>query len=112
MLLCGVLSTALAADTPTDRPEPAGVQLHGTPTRYMVDLERYRFGGACDVRNPAFHPIPQDTVTCSRDDAEATVLWFEFEPGRVEWMAFNPQSNPLKLEPIETSEPSAFLDQE
>jgi len=42
-----------------DSPAP---QLAGSPTRYMVDVERHRFGGACDVRNPAFYPIPQESV--------------------------------------------------
>ncbi|MCP5520478.1 MAG: hypothetical protein H7A46_02875 [Verrucomicrobiales bacterium] len=32
-------------------------------TRYMVDVERYRFGGTCDLHNPAFYPIPQDAVS-------------------------------------------------
>ena len=45
----------------TNLPSWAEVQLHGAPTRYSVDVERYRFG-APDVHNLAFYPIPQDPV--------------------------------------------------
>jgi len=38
------------------------VEALGAPTRYFVDVERYRFG-TTDVRNPAFYPVPQDPVT-------------------------------------------------
>ena len=39
-------------------PEEVTVQ----PTRYFVDVERYRFG-APDVANPDFYPIPREKVT-------------------------------------------------
>lgn len=61
-----LLVAACAAETTSGAapiPEWSDVQLQGAPTRSMVDIERYRFGGACDVRNPAFYPIPQDPVT-------------------------------------------------
>ncbi|NCF87940.1 MAG: hypothetical protein GWQ08_20860 [Verrucomicrobiaceae bacterium] len=32
-------------------------------TRYMADVERYRFGSNPSPDNPAFYPIPQDEVT-------------------------------------------------
>jgi hypothetical protein len=48
-------------------------------------------------------------VTAVRDDLEATVLRLEMEPGKVEWVMFNPQSKPLKLDSVETSEPFAYL---
>ena len=32
-----------------------------------------------------------------RDDPEATLLRLEFEPGRVEWVAFNPQGRSLDM---------------
>ena len=38
------------------------VEALGAPTRYSVDVERYRFG-TTDVRNPAFYPIRRDPVT-------------------------------------------------
>jgi hypothetical protein len=31
------------------------------------------------------------------DDADVTMLPFEREPGRVEWVAFNPMTRPLEL---------------
>jgi hypothetical protein len=48
-------------------------------------------------------------VTAVSDDVEATVLRLEMEPGKVEWVMFNPQSRPLKLDSVETSEPFAYL---
>lgn len=47
----------------TDETGVARVRLVGAPTRYAVDVERYRFGANPDVRNRAFYPIPQDVVT-------------------------------------------------
>ena len=37
-------------------------ELVGPPTRYFIDVERYRFGNP-DVANIDFYPIPQDIVT-------------------------------------------------
>ena len=39
-----------------------GVESPGAPTRYFVDVERYRFGRP-DTANSAFYPIPQEAVT-------------------------------------------------
>ena len=43
-----------------------------------------------------------------RDDPKATVLRFEFEPGRVEWVVFNPEGQPLKVGSLETNNPLAY----
>ena len=43
-----------------------------------------------------------------RDDLEATVLWFEFEPGRIEWVVFNPERQTLKVGSLATKEPLAY----
>lgn len=51
-----------AADASTNATAQVEAQLAGAPTRYMVDVERYRFGATPDVRNPAFYPIRQDPV--------------------------------------------------
>ena len=44
-------------ESPSKPPE-----LVGPPTRYFIDVERYRFGKP-DVANSDFYPIPQDIVT-------------------------------------------------
>ena len=56
--------TRAADATPASnrKPEGADVQISGAPTRYALDVERYRFRKP-DVSNPAFYPIPQDAVT-------------------------------------------------
>ena len=43
-----------------------------------------------------------------RDDLEATVLRFEFEPGHVEWVTFNPERRMLEIDSIKTMEPLAY----
>ena len=43
-----------------------------------------------------------------RDDLEATVLRFEFEPGRIEWVVFNPERQALKVDSLDTKEPLAY----
>ena len=43
-----------------------------------------------------------------RDDVDATLLRFEFEPGRAEWVAFNPFANVLQIEATETHEPLVY----
>ncbi len=65
-LLLLVSFAARAAETdpkPVQKPERIDVQLQGAPTRYMVDVERYRFGVTPSVTNAAFYPIPQDRIT-------------------------------------------------
>ncbi|MEI6396217.1 MAG: hypothetical protein WCT12_34575, partial [Verrucomicrobiota bacterium] len=65
-LLLLVSVAARAAETapgPAQKPERSDVQLQGAPTRYMVDIERYRFGVTPSVTNSAFYPIPQDRIT-------------------------------------------------
>jgi hypothetical protein len=44
-----------------------------------------------------------------RDDLDATVLRLEFEPGRVEWIVFNPQTVPIQAAGLETSAPLAYI---
>jgi hypothetical protein len=44
-----------------------------------------------------------------RDDAEASILRLEMEPGHVEWVVFNPQTKLLKLDFIEMREPYAYV---
>lgn len=39
-----------------------------------------------------------------RDDLAATVLRFEFEPGQVEWVVFNPDGQSLQVGSVETNE--------
>ena len=57
------LPAAEATASSDARPAWAEAQVHGPPTRYMVDVERYRFGTMPSVTNPVFYPIPQDRVT-------------------------------------------------
>jgi hypothetical protein len=45
-----------------------------------------------------------------RDDAQASILRLELEPGRVEWVVFNPEARPLEVGPLRTSEPLAYFD--
>ncbi len=54
LMICTADTTA-AGETPACPRVP--------PTRYLVDVERYRFGGTCDPRNPAFYPIPREAVS-------------------------------------------------
>ncbi|MFZ9856514.1 MAG: hypothetical protein ACO3I0_15465 [Limisphaerales bacterium] len=44
-----------------------------------------------------------------RDDSEATLLRLEFEPGRVEWVAFNPQGRPLHMGASVTTNALAYM---
>ena len=62
-LVASTLCALCAADTLTNQPPWAEAQLQGPPTRYAVDVEHYRFRATCDVGNPSFYPVPQDTVT-------------------------------------------------
>ncbi len=62
LLVSYAVHAVATATTLSEKPGRTDVQLLGAPTRYMVDVERYRFGGACDVHNPAFYPIPQGSV--------------------------------------------------
>jgi len=43
-----------------------------------------------------------------RDELEATVLRFEFEPGHVEWVAFNPERQPLQVDSMKTKKPMVY----
>jgi hypothetical protein len=64
--LLGLLAAANAlttSGTTTNQPAWAEAQPQGPPTRYAVDVEHYRFNSTCDVGNPSFYPVPQDTVT-------------------------------------------------
>jgi hypothetical protein len=45
-----------------------------------------------------------------RDDTETTVLRLEFQPGRVEWVVFNPPGKTLTLDSFETTESLAYVD--
>ena len=49
-------------------------------------------------------------ITAIRDDAEASILRLELEPGRVEWVVFNPEGRVLEVDSRETSEPLAYFD--
>jgi hypothetical protein len=69
----GRLGSAEPPDVPTGWKD---VEALGAPTRYSVDVERYRFG-TTDVRSPAFHPIPRDPVT------REIVTFEESSPARV-----------------------------
>ncbi len=56
-------TTMLAADAPSESASALpSIQLRGLPTRFMVDVERYRFGPTPNVQNTAFYPIPQEPV--------------------------------------------------
>jgi hypothetical protein len=48
-------------------------------------------------------------ITVLRDDVEATVLCFEFEPGQVEYIVFNPNRKLLKAGSIETQQEYAYI---
>jgi hypothetical protein len=50
----GRLGAAEPPDVPTGWKD---VEALRAPTRYLVDVEHYRFG-TTDVRNPEFYPIP------------------------------------------------------
>jgi hypothetical protein len=63
LALLAAANVQTAARGSTHAATQAPVQLLGAPTRYAVDVERYRFGTMTDVRNPAFYPIPQDAVS-------------------------------------------------
>ena len=67
--LCTLLplapTAARAADASSasnQKPEWTDVQPQGAPTRYMVDVERYRYGDKLTVSNFVFYPIPQEYV--------------------------------------------------
>ncbi len=61
ILLC--LSFSLCCGVwPLMGEEVADVDLKGLPTRYSVDVERYRYG-VPDITNRGFYPVPGDAVT-------------------------------------------------
>lgn len=45
-----------------------------------------------------------------RDEPDVSILRLELEPNRVEWVVFNPGTNSLKLDTIQTSEPMTYLE--
>ena len=53
--------------------------------------------------------IVGDAIQVVRDDSEATVLRFEFEPGRVEWVVFNPDGRLLRVGSRETADSLVYL---
>lgn len=50
-------------------------------------------------------------ITVLRDDVEASILRLEMEPGRVEWLVFNPRQMPLQAGGSETRRPFAYVAQ-
>ena len=50
------------------------------------------------------HIKNQTGIQVVRDDLEATVLRFEFELGRVQWVVFNPEGRSLEVASGETHE--------
>ena len=45
-----------------------------------------------------------------RDELNVTILRFEFEPGQVEWVAFNPDRQNLQVDFLNTKEPFVYRD--
>ncbi len=45
-----------------------------------------------------------------RDDTETTVLRLELQPGRVEWVVFNPEARAVKVDSVETTMSLAYVD--
>ncbi|MCA9217045.1 MAG: hypothetical protein KDB27_28445 [Planctomycetales bacterium] len=60
LLSCALISVSRGDDKGQQTRPP---QLVGPPTRYHVDVERYRFHGATNVNDPRFYPIPDKPVT-------------------------------------------------
>jgi len=73
LIAVGRLCSAEPLETPTAWKD---VEALGAPTRYSVDVGRYRFG-TTDVRNPASYPIPRHPVT------REIVTFEESSPARV-----------------------------
>jgi len=73
LIAVGRLCSAEPLETPTAWND---VEALGAPTRYSVDVGRYRFG-TTDVRNPASYPIPRHPVT------REIVTFEESSPARV-----------------------------
>ncbi|MCA9266713.1 MAG: hypothetical protein KDA60_22800, partial [Planctomycetales bacterium] len=89
----------------------SGQRLHSTQVYYPHAARR-----APPVsNNPRSTPKNRDeelatlagasSIQVVRDETEATILRFEFEPGRVEWAVFNPERRSLKVSSLETKEP-------
>ena len=107
-LCCAVLASIpvsgfCSTESSAKLPAWKDVQSIGAPTRYSVDVERYRFG-TLDVRNPDFYPIPQSPVT-----RESYLRYPAREAGRIEWVVFNPEAGRLAIGSNETSESFAYL---
>lgn len=64
-------------------------------------------GGYADKLQATAHA---SGITVIRDDAEASILRLELEPGRVEWVVFNPEARPLEVGSQRTNEPLAYFD--
>ncbi|MCA9201073.1 MAG: hypothetical protein KDA87_26215, partial [Planctomycetales bacterium] len=99
VLCCGVL---VSGNRSFAQPSPVMI---GSPTRYMIDVQRYRFDWP-NVQNTAFYPIPQDRV----DRAAYMKSINAMQPERI---AENPNRGmdgprafmPVLAKFVETSEP-------
>ncbi|MCP4643695.1 MAG: hypothetical protein GY851_24830 [bacterium] len=48
-------------------------------------------------------------IRAVRDDVEATVLRFEMEPGRIEWVVFNPLERNVEADSLQTKRPYDYI---
>ncbi|MFM9009482.1 MAG: hypothetical protein ACKON8_01040 [Planctomycetota bacterium] len=63
-------------------------------------------GGYADQLQASAHAAG---ITVLRDDEEASILRLEMQPGRIEWVVFNPDERPLNTGALATSERMAYV---
>ena len=94
----------------------SGQQLHFTQVYYPH--QPYRTRASSNNPNPGLKAIYFNDIQATagasainvlRDDVEATVLCFEFEPDQVEYIVFNPSKKLLKAGSIETQQEYAYI---
>jgi hypothetical protein len=102
LAIAQVLTTATFTSRAADGAPP---RLVGSPTRYSIDVERYRFGAQPDVNDPAFYPLPRDAVT-----REVYLRCIEaYDPGSIAenpWRGMNGPSTfmPVLVKYVETGD--------
>jgi hypothetical protein len=93
-----------------------GQRLHFTQVYYPH--QPYRARASSNNPNPGLKAMyvndiqataGASAITVLRDNVEASVLRFEFEPGQIEYVLFNPRKKLLKVNSIETQQEYVYI---
>lgn len=104
-----------AKDDPFSTPDPkAGnnphIEVAPKQVRYLWDgtPEPGRKLVFTQVYHPHQEPVNAAGIHALRDDPQASVLRLELEPGRVEWVVFNPEKIEIEMDRIRTRKPYEY----